>query len=91
MLLGRVIGKVVSTVKYPALSGIKLFLVRIPADDPHGKIEIAADSVCAASQGDLVYLIDSSEAAASLRRGAIPVDLAIVGLVTHCYREEKNR
>ena len=84
MMIGRVVGRVVSTVKYPSLVGTKLFLVQIPWDDPHGKIEVAADSVGASSEGDIVYLIDSSEAAASMRRG--PVDFAIVGLVDHCYR-----
>lgn len=87
MTIGRVVGKVVSTAKYPSLVGMRLFLVRTPWDDPEGRIEVAADSVRAASEGDIVYLIDSSEAAASMRRGPVPVDLAIVGLVDHCYRE----
>lgn len=88
MMIGKVVGKVVSTAKYPSLVGLKLFLVQVPWNDPNGKVEIAADSVRAASEGDIVYLIDSSEAAASLRRGLVPVDLAIVGLVDHCYRQE---
>ena len=89
MIIGKVVGRVVSTEKYPALVGTKLYLVQMPADDPQGKIEVAADSLGAASQGDIVYLIDSSEAAASMRRGLVPVDLAIVGLVEHCYRREQ--
>ena len=88
MTIGRVVGRIVSTAKYPSLVGTKLFLVQVPWNDPKGKVEVAADSVRAASEGDIVYLIDSSEAAASMRNGLVPVDLAIVGLVEHCYREE---
>ncbi|MCI8550621.1 MAG: EutN/CcmL family microcompartment protein [Lachnospiraceae bacterium] len=87
MMIGKVVGKVVSTVKYPSLVGTKLFLVQIPWDSPGSRVELAVDSVRAASEGDMVYLIDSSEAAASMRKGLVPTDLAIVGLVEHCYRE----
>lgn len=89
MTIGRVVGKIVSTAKHPSLVGTKLFLVKAPWDDPGSSVEVAVDSVRAASEGDLVYLIDSSEAAASMRKGPVPVDLAIVGLVDHCYRADR--
>lgn len=88
MMIGKVVGRVVSTAKHPSLIGLKLFLVRVPYDNPNGKILIAADSVRSASEGDIVYLLDSTEAAASFRRGLVPVDLAIIGLVDHFYKPE---
>lgn len=86
MQIGKVVGKVVSTAKYPTLVGIKLNLVRVPYDNPKGKILIAADSIRVADVGDIVYLVDSTEGASAFRRGKIPVDLAIVGLVDKFYR-----
>ena len=54
MMIGKVVGRVVSTAKHPSLIGLKLFLVRVPYDNPNGKILIAADSVRSASEGDIV-------------------------------------
>lgn len=88
MTIGRVVGRIVSTVKYPSLVGTKLLLVKVSWDGQSSSVEVAVDSVRAVSEGDLVYLIDGSEAAASMRKGPVPVDLAIVGLVDHCYRTE---
>ncbi|MCI5902840.1 MAG: ethanolamine utilization protein EutN [Blautia sp.] len=85
MQIGKVVGKVVSTAKHPTLVGIKLNLVRIPYDDPNGKILIAADAIRVSDTGDVVYLVDSTEGASAFRRGKIPVDLAIVGLVDKFY------
>lgn len=86
MQIGKVVGKVVSTAKHPTLVGIKLNLVRIPYDNPNGKVVIAADAIRVADVGDVVYLCDSTEGASAFRRGRIPVDLAIVGLVDNFYR-----
>lgn len=82
MTVGKVVGKLVCTPKYPTLTGVKLLLVRqYGADGKPDKLVVAADSICAAGPGNVVYLISSSEAAASFRCGPIPVDLAIVGIV----------
>ena len=86
MMIGKVVGKVVSTAKHPSLIGLKLFLVQVPYDNPKGKVYIAADSIRSTAEGDIVYLLDSTEGAASLRRGMVPVDLAIVGLVDRFYK-----
>ena len=81
MTLGRVVGTVVCTPKHAALNGIRLKLVRqIIAGKPAGLV-VAADSIEAANTGSLVYMLRSSEAAATFRRGLVPVDLAIVGIV----------
>ena len=81
MTVGKVVGNVVCTPKHPALSGIKLMLVREIAGGREAGLVVAADSIRSAGNGNLVYMIDSTEAAASFRAGLVPVDLAIVGIV----------
>lgn len=82
MTIGKVVGSVVATPKHEALSGVKLLLVRkYVAGKPSGSPVVAADAVSTAGPGNFVYMVDSSEAAASLRRGLIPVDLAVVGII----------
>lgn len=81
MIFAKVVGTVVCSLKYYELFGIRLYLVRLFENGTLSNIKIAGDSICAASQGDIVYLIDSSEAAASFRKGLVPIDLAIVGIV----------
>ena len=87
MMIGKVVGKVVSTAKYPSLVGLRLLLVQIPYDNPKGKVVIAADQANSAFEGDIVYLVDSTEGAASFRRGKIPVDLAVLGLVDRLNKQ----
>jgi ethanolamine utilization protein EutN len=83
MQLGRVIGTVVATVKYPGLEGVKLLIVQ-PLDreqQPVGRPVIAADGVAMAGEGELVYFVASREAALALPEPFVPVDHAIVGIV----------
>ncbi len=83
MQLGRVIGTVVATVKYPGLEGVK-FLVVQPLDrhgEPKGRPVVAADGVAMAGPGELVYVVGSREAAQALPETFVPVDHAIVGIV----------
>ena len=87
MMIGKVVGKVVSTAKHPSLVGLRLLLVQIPYDKPNGKVVIAADQANSASEGDIVYLVDSTEGAASFRRGMLPVDLAVLGLVDRLNKQ----
>jgi ethanolamine utilization protein EutN len=83
MQLGRVIGTVVSTVKYEGLEGIKLLIVQ-PLDrhqEPEGRPVVAADAVHMAGPGELIYFVGSREAAQALPETFVPVDHAIVGIV----------
>ena len=82
MYLGRVVGRVVASVKCEGLSGQKLLLVQ-PLDEkraPSGPLEVAVDTV-RAGPGDLVFLVGSREAALALEESFVPVDAAIVGIV----------
>jgi ethanolamine utilization protein EutN len=83
MYLGRVIGTVVATRKYPGLEGVPLLFVE-PLDDrlrSTGEPQVAADSTRVAGPNDLVYLVGSREAALALDETFVPVDAAIVGIV----------
>ncbi|MFO0572547.1 MAG: EutN/CcmL family microcompartment protein [Polyangia bacterium] len=82
MNLGRVIGTVVATRKYEGLEGVKLLLVQ-PLDHAQKKVGdpiVAADTVRAGS-GELIYFVNSREAALALDPWFVPVDAAIVGIV----------
>jgi ethanolamine utilization protein EutN len=83
MLLGRVKGTAVCTVKYPGTEGLKLLVVQ-PLDrhlNPMGALQVAAD-VVQAGPGDLCVMVRSREAALSMPQVKfVPVDLALVGIV----------
>ena len=83
MLLGRVRGTAVCSIKYPDTKGMK-FLVVQPLDKhlkPVGPMQVAVDVVMA-GPGDLCVMVRSREAALSLREhNFVPVDLALVGIV----------
>jgi len=83
MLLGRVRGTAVCTMKYEGLQGVKLLVVQ-PLDKhlrPVGKLQVAAD-VVQAGPGDLCVMVRSREAALAMQNVKfVPVDLALVGIV----------
>jgi ethanolamine utilization protein EutN len=83
MLLGRVVGTAVCTLKYPGTEGLKLLLVQ-PLNkrlEPTGARQVAAD-VVHAGPDDLCVMVRSREAALALPdEKFVPIDLALVGIV----------
>lgn len=83
MLLGRVKGSAICTVKYPGTEGVKLLLVQ-PLNkrlEAVGALQVAADIVDA-GYGDLCVMVRSREAAVALPgEKFVPVDLTLVGIV----------
>jgi ethanolamine utilization protein EutN len=83
MLLGRVLGSAVCTLKYPNLEGVKLLTVQ-PLNrhlQPVGRLQVAAD-VVDAGPGDVVVLVRAREAAMALPgEKFVPIDLTCVGVV----------
>jgi ethanolamine utilization protein EutN len=83
MLLGRVRGSAVCTLKYPGTQGLKLLVVQ-PLNkklEPVGALQVAAD-VVDAGPGDLCVMVRSREAALAMSEiKFVPVDLALVGIV----------
>lgn len=88
MELARVIGRVVATVKYETLSGVRLLVIQ-PQDAagaPQGEPIIAADAL-QSGPGDLVAWITGREAALALPDTFAPVDCTIVQIVDHAWRD----
>ena len=83
MLLGRVLGSAVCTIKYPDLEGVKLLTVQ-PLNkrlEAVGRVQVAAD-VVHAGPGDLVVMVRAREASLALAGVKfVPIDLACVGVV----------
>lgn len=82
MFLGKIVGNAVATIKTPDLTGVKLLVVQ-PINkhlEPTGKLQVAAD-VAQAGVGDIVFMVRAREAALSLEKTFVPVDLAVVGVV----------
>ncbi len=82
MILGRVIGNVVCTIKHPALDGCKLLIVQ-PVDRQgrdKGRALVALDSV-GAGVGETVYWCRGREASFPFLSAEVPTETTIVGIV----------
>jgi ethanolamine utilization protein EutN len=83
MLLGRVCGSAICTLKIEGTEGLKLLVVQ-PLNkklEPVGALQVAAD-VVHAGPGDLCVMVRSREAALAMPDVKfVPVDLALVGIV----------
>lgn len=87
MLLGKVIGQVVTTETYEGLKGVPMLLVQ-PLDKlgkPKGCAIVCADGTRMAGPGETVYYEGGREAAMMLNPTFVPVDHTIVGLVDHLH------
>ncbi|MDQ3171263.1 MAG: EutN/CcmL family microcompartment protein [Acidobacteriota bacterium] len=83
MLIGRVVGTVVSTQKNAKLDGAKLMLVQILSleGEPRGAAIMAIDSVGAGVGDKVLVVIEGRAAGEALGKKAAPVDAAIIGIV----------
>ncbi|MCB9777860.1 MAG: EutN/CcmL family microcompartment protein [Alphaproteobacteria bacterium] len=88
MELARVTGRVVATVKYPTLEGVRLLVIQPQDADgtPQGPPMIAADAL-QSGPGDLVAWVTGREAALALPNTFAPVDCTIVQIVDHAWRD----
>lgn len=82
MKLGRVIGRVVSTVKVESFEGVRLMLLQ-PLDEKLEKVgdPIVVFNTVQAGIGDLVYYETSKEAGRVLEYKLNPCDAAIMCIV----------
>jgi ethanolamine utilization protein EutN len=82
MILGRVIGNVVSSAKDPALNGITLLVVQPIGRDGRaaGRAVVALDSV-GAGVGETVYWCRGREASFPFLPVEVPTEATIVGIV----------
>lgn len=83
MIIGKVIGSVVSSAKAEKLQGKKLLIVQ-PLDlisiQPDGKPVIAIDTV-GSGKGEVVMVVSGSSARQTVVTNGTPVDAAIIGVV----------
>ncbi len=83
MYLGKVIGRVVSSVKDPALEARTLLLIhRIP----NGPAVVAVDAV-GAGAGETVYVCRGREAACAFTPAEVPTEATVVAIVDQIERE----
>jgi microcompartment protein CcmK/EutM len=82
MYLGKVIGRVVCSVKEEVLTGKKLLLVRRL---PNGPAVVALDAV-GAGAGETVYVCRGREAAFAFKPEEVPTEATIVAIVDRVER-----
>jgi microcompartment protein CcmK/EutM len=82
MLIARVVGTTVSTIKDPKLQGLKLLIVRQTDErgEPFGKPYVAIDTVDAGI-GDLVLTAAGSSARQTAQTKDTPVDAVIMSII----------
>ncbi len=83
MILGKIVGTAVATIKTPELTGTKLLVVQLldKNQQPVGNLQIAADAT-QAGVGDTVFMVRAREAALALPGETfVPVDLSVIGIV----------
>ena len=83
MILGRVVGQAVATVKRPQFEGAKLLLVQpeTPEGTPVGATLLAVDGVGAGVTERVLVVGEGRAAGEILGRKLAPVDAAIAGIV----------
>ena len=83
MLIGRVVGTVVSTQKHKKFEGAKLLLVQpLNIDDtPRGQALLAIDGVGAGVNEKVLIVLEGRAAGEALGKKAAPVDAAIIGII----------
>jgi ethanolamine utilization protein EutN len=82
MFLGRIDGKVWATIKEKKLEGIQLHIMQ-PVDEYEqnvGDPMVVVDTL-GATEGDLVYWVNSTEASFVMEDSLIPSEASVVGLV----------
>lgn len=84
MLIGKVVGSVVSTRKSENLIGNKFMVVELPNDMSDGRNKIVAIDNIGAGIGEVVLIATGSAARIGCGVGDSPVDAAIVGIVDNC-------
>ncbi|GAA0337103.1 EutN/CcmL family microcompartment protein [Bacillus carboniphilus] len=92
MIIGKVIGNVVSTSKAEKLQGKKLLIVQ-PLDlvniEPDGKPVVAIDTVGSGLE-EVVMVVSGSSARQTQITNGTPVDAAIIGIIDTIEIEGKR-
>jgi len=81
MLIGKVVGSVVSTRKSEKLIGNKFMIVEIAKNMRGGQDQIVAIDNIGAGIGEVVLVVTGSAARIGCDQEQAPVDAAIVGII----------
>ena len=84
MQLARVLGEVVSTMKDPNLTGLKMLVLQPigASGEAAGRTLVALDSV-GAGVGENVFFVRGREAAFPFYPAEPPADATVIGIVDH--------
>jgi len=84
MQLARVLGEVVSTMKDPNLTGLKMLVLQplAASGEAAGRTLVALDSV-GAGVGENVFFVRGREAAFPFYPSEPPADATVIGIVDH--------
>ena len=84
MQLARVLGEIVSTMKDPNLTGIKMLVLQplAASGEAAGRTLVALDSV-GAGVGENVFFVRGREAAFPFYPAEPPADATVIGIVDH--------
>ena len=82
MQLARVLGEVVSVMKDPSLTGLKMLVLQpiAASGEPSGRTLVALDSV-GAGVGENVFFVRGREAAFPFYPAEPPADATVIGIV----------
>jgi ethanolamine utilization protein EutN len=83
MIIGQIVGSIVSTTKAEKLKGKKLLVIQplnLHSIEPDGKPLVAIDTV-GSGIGEVVLVVSGSSARQTEATNGVPVDAAIVGIV----------
>jgi microcompartment protein CcmK/EutM len=91
MMLARVVGNVVATVKHDALAGRTLLLIQPITRDgkDRGRALVAVDAV-GAGYRETVYWCRGKEASLAFDGAEVPTDASIVGIVDEITPSQKS-
>lgn len=91
MLIGKVIGNVVSTAKVPELMSVKLYVLQVYDYNlnPIEKFEVAVDGVGAGIGDYVLYCGGSAARLSELTKSGVPTDITIIARIDS-FDELKN-
>ena len=81
MIIGKIVGKVISTRKNDALVGCKFLVVEVLSSMTNDKTKMVAVDNVGAGIGDIVLVAQGSAARLTCGDGSTPIDAAVVGIV----------
>ena len=92
MLIARVIGSAVSTIKSDKLSGLKLLIVQeaTPSNQLSETAPLIAADTVGAGEGELVIVVTGSSARLTPLTDGAPVDAAIIGILDSLEVDRKT-